>query len=106
MGAALGTIGNEADRRTDAHGTEVASLIVSAAPGASLYVADIYCGRPAGGGVSALIGALSWLAQSNVSVINISLVGPPNRALVDPAHLPLLRISQASRVTTTALALP
>lgn len=67
--------------RADAHGTEVASLIVSAAPGASLYVADIYCGRPAGGGVSALIGALSWLAQSNVSVINISLVGPPNRAL-------------------------
>lgn len=72
----------------DIHGTEVASLMVGsdrtfrgAAPGASLYIADIYCGQPAGGGVSALIGALSWLAQSNVGVINISLVGPPNRAL-------------------------
>lgn len=72
----------------DAHGTGVASLLVGrapgfagAAPGAALYAADVYCGRPLGGAASALAEALAWLAREQVPVINISLVGPANRTL-------------------------
>jgi subtilisin family serine protease len=68
-----------------AHGTEVASLIVGrsarfggAAPGATLYAADVYCGKPTGGAVDAIADALAWLVARHVPVINISLVGPPN----------------------------
>ena len=68
-----------------AHGTEVASLLVGssprfggAAPGASLYAADVYCGMPTGGAVDAIAEALAWLAGQRVPVINVSLVGPPN----------------------------
>lgn len=64
-----------------AHGSAVASLIVAAAPAATLYAADIYCGQPTGGAADALIGALSWLAREGVGVVNVSLVGPPNRLL-------------------------
>ena len=70
------------------HGTEVASLMVGraprfggAAPGASLYAADVYCGKPTGGAVDAIADALAWLAAQRVPVINISLVGPPNALL-------------------------
>jgi subtilisin family serine protease len=72
----------------DAHGTAVASLLVGqaarfhgAAPGATLYAADVYCGQPAAGSVDAVLQALAWLAQQAVPVVNISLVGPPNRLL-------------------------
>jgi len=65
----------------DAHGTAVASLIAHACPGAALFVADIYGGQPNGGSAAALVAAMAWLAQSRVSVINVSLVGPPNRTL-------------------------
>jgi hypothetical protein len=68
-----------------AHGTEVASLMVGrsarfggAAPGATLYAADVYCGKPGGGAVDAIAEALAWLVAQNVPVINVSLVGPPN----------------------------
>lgn len=67
-----------------AHGTAVASILVGergAAPGAALYAADVYGARPTGGGATAIVAALSWLVQSRVPVINVSLVGPPNRAL-------------------------
>jgi len=71
-----------------AHGTEVASLMVGrserfggAAPGASLYAADVYCGNPTGGAVDAIAEALDWLAGERVPVINVSLVGPPNSLL-------------------------
>lgn len=67
------------------HGTAVASLMVghgdkfrSAAAGAALYAADVYCGQPVGGALTTIAAALSWLAQEHVAVINISLVGPPN----------------------------
>ncbi|WP_374604181.1 S8 family serine peptidase [Arenimonas sp.] len=68
----------------DAHGTAVASLL--AAPtrrsgGGELFAADIYCGEPTGGAVTALAEALAWLAGERVAVINLSLVGPPNRLL-------------------------
>lgn len=68
-----------------AHGTAVASLMVgqdttfhSAAPGASLYAADVYCGQATGGSLSAIASAFSWLSQQQVPVINISLIGPAN----------------------------
>lgn len=64
-----------------AHGTTIAGLISSAAPGARIYAADIYGGAPAGGASSALARALGWLAQEDVAVINVSLVGPRNRVL-------------------------
>ncbi len=68
-----------------AHGTAVASLMVGrderfagADPGAVLYAADVYCGRPTGGAVDAIAASFAWLAQQGVPVINVSLVGPPN----------------------------
>lgn len=68
-----------------AHGTEVASLMVGrgarfggAAPGAPLYAADVYCGKPAGGAVDTIAEALAWLVAEHVPVVNVSLVGPPN----------------------------
>ena len=84
-----------------AHATAVASLIAGAsggfhgaAPGATLYVADVYGPTPTGGSAQAVASALAWLAQAKVPVVNISLVGPPNlllgaavRALVARGHL-------------------
>ena len=70
------------------HGTAVASLLVGhtgafrgAAPGAELYAADVFCGLPTGGSVEAVADALAWLVGERVAVINVSLVGPPNRML-------------------------
>lgn len=74
-------------RVTD-HATAVASLMVGqagafrgAAPGASLYVADVYGTTPAGGSAEAIARGLAWLAQNRVPVVNISLVGPRNRLM-------------------------
>ncbi|WP_374471905.1 S8 family serine peptidase [Phenylobacterium sp.] len=74
--------------KATAHATAVASLIAGAwgpfegaAPGATLYVADVYGPSPVGGSVSALVRGLAWMAENRVPVINISLVGPPNRLL-------------------------
>ncbi|MFZ2031568.1 MAG: S8 family serine peptidase [Vitreimonas sp.] len=71
---------------TTPHATAIASLLVGrgagvagAAPGAQVYVADIYGGQPTGGSAAALTRALSWLASEGVPVINVSLVGPRNR---------------------------
>lgn len=64
-----------------AHGTAVASLIANADPDAALFVADVYGGEATGGGAAAIVSAMAWLAQSHAAVINVSLVGPPNRAL-------------------------
>lgn len=70
------------------HGTAVASLMAGlaegfhgAAPGAQLYVADVYCGAVTGGAVDAIAEAFGWLSREKVPVINISLVGPPNAML-------------------------
>lgn len=72
--------------RAQPHGTAVASLLAGRAvahgPFArTLYAADIYCGQADGGTVVELVGALAWMAQQQVPVINISLIGGPNRAL-------------------------
>ena len=71
-----------------AHGTEVASLMVGrsarfggAAPGATLYAADVYCGKPTGGAVDEIAAAFAWLVAGHVRVINVSLVGPANALL-------------------------
>jgi subtilisin family serine protease len=71
-----------------AHGTAVASLLIGRAegfrgvrPDAELFAADVYCGRPTGGAVDALVEALGWLVQEKVAVINVSLVGPRNALL-------------------------
>jgi len=68
------------------HGTAVASLLVGsqgpfqgAASGAQLFVADVYGGNRAAGSATAIVAALGWLASHRPAVINISLVGPPNR---------------------------
>lgn len=67
-----------ADRRLpSAHGTAVASLLVAHAS-AELYAADVYCGAPTGGAVDAIVAAFGWMAQEEVPVINVSLVGPKN----------------------------
>ena len=70
------------------HGTETGSLLVGrhdgfagAAPGAQLFVADIYGNQPSGGSTGNLLRALDWMAQKRVAVINISLVGPANEPL-------------------------
>lgn len=80
-----------------AHATAVASLLAEAgggARGATLYVADIYGPTPSGGSAVALSRGLAWLAEAQVPVINVSLVGPPNlllaaavKALVARGHL-------------------
>lgn len=70
------------------HGTAVASLMVGhasalngAAPGSGLYAADVFCGLPTGGAVDTVAEAFAWLVRERVPVINVSLVGPPNRML-------------------------
>ena len=71
------------------HGTAVASLLVGSdgafrglQTGATLYAADVYCGAsPAGGSAEAVAEAMAWMAREQVSVINVSLVGAPNRLL-------------------------
>jgi subtilisin family serine protease len=83
-----------------AHGTAVASLLVTSAhadppsPPVELFAADVYCGDAAGGTSDALLEALAWLASEHVCVINVSLVGPANRLLevfvrrlVDRGHI-------------------
>jgi subtilisin family serine protease len=52
-----------------------------AAAGSELYAVDVYCGLPTGGAVDAVAEGFAWLAQEAIPVINVSLVGPPNRIL-------------------------
>jgi len=87
--------------RSRPHGLAVAALLVGeqgrfkgAAPGADLYVADVYGATPAGGSATAIAQALGWMAKARIGVVNVSLVGPPNlvleaavRALVARGHL-------------------
>ena len=68
------------------HGTAVASLLVGsqglfrgAATNARLFVADVYGGSRAAGSATSIVRALGWLSGHHPQVINISLVGPPNK---------------------------
>jgi len=87
-GAAIEQNGFAGAAKPTGHGTAVASLLVGnegpfhgAASGARLYVADVYGGSEAAGSASVLVRALAWLASKHPQVINISLVGPPNKLL-------------------------
>jgi hypothetical protein len=80
--------GCEGAATPSAHGTAVASLLVGrdaafqgAAPDSQLFAADVYCERPDGGSAEEIAHALAWLAREQVAVINVSLVGPPNKLL-------------------------
>jgi subtilisin family serine protease len=71
-----------------AHGTAIASLLVGSdddfhgcLAGARLYAADVYGGKPSGGGALEIASALDWLSQNKVAVTNISLTGPDNKLL-------------------------
>jgi subtilisin family serine protease len=87
--ASLQTWGCDGVAVPSEHGTAVASLLVGRdaafagvmAAHTDLYAADVYCGRATGGNVEALAQALAWLVHERVAVINVSLVGPPNRLL-------------------------
>ena len=65
------------------HGTAIASLISRSLQPRSrgLLAADIYGSDPAGGNATAIARALGWMAQRNVPVVTISLVGPDNSLL-------------------------
>ncbi len=85
-GASIEQSGFAGNPQPTGHGTAVASLIVGnqgpfrgAAPGASLFVADVYGGSRAAGSATSIARALSWLASKRPQVVNISLVGPQNR---------------------------
>jgi hypothetical protein len=85
-GAAIEQNGFAGRPQSTGHGTAVASLLVGnqgpfrgAASGAQLYVADVYGGNRAAGSATAIVKALGWLASHRPQVINISLVGPPNK---------------------------
>ena len=90
-GATIRQQGFAGAERPDAHGTAVASLLAGragsfagAAPGAALYVADVYGRSPAGGASTGVAEALAWMVRNDVPVVNVSLVGPRN-ALVEAA---------------------
>lgn len=73
--------------RAAAHGTAVASLLAGQAGGdrsVRLLAADVYGSTPRGGSAEAVTRALAWMAQSDVAVVNVSLVGPRN-ALMETA---------------------
>ena len=87
-GASIEQNGFSGSPQPTGHGTAVASLLVGsqgpfhgAAVGASLYVADVYGGNRAAGSATAIVRALGWLAGHRAQVINISLVGPPNKLI-------------------------
>lgn len=82
-------VDNESPPNT--HGTAIASIIASndpqalgLAPSAQIYAAEVFDKNDEQGEFAStvsLIKALNWLVTLDVSVINISLAGPPNRLL-------------------------
>lgn len=81
-----------------AHGTAVASLLVgrghgfrSAAAGLALYAANVYCGDARDGSIDRVADAFVWLDAAGVTVVNVSLVGPPNRLLAQLVRSTLAR---------------
>lgn len=77
--------------RPTAHGTAIASVLVGnerghkgLLPGAKLVAASVfYQGESGATGAttSALIAALDWMSSEGVTVVNMSLAGPPNQVL-------------------------
>ena len=81
----------ENDTPPNFHGTAIASIIVGndpaamgLAPRAEIYAAEVFDQTAEQGEFAStvsLIKALNWLVTQQVSVVNISLAGPPNRLL-------------------------
>lgn len=74
----------EGGRRSDLHGTAVASRLAAAAPGASIWAANVFTTVLDGQDVAsayAIARGLDWLSRQQVAVINLSLAGPPNPVL-------------------------
>jgi subtilisin family serine protease len=79
------------DSPPNVHGTAIASIILSSdplamglAPKAEIFAAEVFDQNEQQGEFAStvsLIKALNWLVTLDVSVINISLAGPPNRLL-------------------------
>ncbi|MFM9864282.1 MAG: S8 family serine peptidase [Micropepsaceae bacterium] len=68
----------------DAHGTAVASVIAEAAPGATVYAANVFTLSTDGREIAtadAIVRGLDWLATMRIAVINLSLTGPANPVL-------------------------
>lgn len=89
-GAAIRSHGCGGQSVPSAHGTAIASLMIGrgqhfagAAPGATLYAANVLCGAATDGSASAIARAFAWLERHQVPVIDISLVGPENALLKD-----------------------
>jgi len=62
------------------HGNAIASLLESTGV-TTIRAADVYGSDPAGGNALAIARALGWLAERDVKVVTISLVGPRNAVL-------------------------
>ncbi len=80
------------DGSTPDHGTAVAGLLVGNAetgfpgmlPGAELFAADVFHTNEDGESYSTLLSlvrGLDWLVEHGVTVINVSMTGPPNDLL-------------------------
>lgn len=77
--------------RPTAHGTAIASLLVGnerdhrgLIPDAHLVAASVFhasSNDSTGATTSALIAALDWMSSQGVTVVNMSLAGPPNQVL-------------------------
>ena len=87
-GTAIEQRGFAGDPQPTGHGTAVGSLLLGddgpfrgAARGAQLFVGDVYGGNPAAGSAASIVRALAWAASKRPTVINVSLIGPDNRAL-------------------------
>lgn len=71
------------------HGTAIATLLAghsaaSLLPGTPLYAANIFRQDAAGAPVATAVGfieALNWMGQQGVTVVNVSLAGPPNNLM-------------------------
>lgn len=109
-GVRAGTVGLAAQQgfatgapRANDHAAAIASLLTggsgvrASAPGAQLYVADIYGADPAGGNAAAIGQAIAWMVRQRVPIVVVSLTGPPN---------PLLArvVSAARRLGTVVVA--
>lgn len=61
------------------HGTAVAALLARKPGRVTIYAADVFGEGPRGGTTELLVKALGWMAEQRVPVVNVSMVGPPNR---------------------------
>ena len=76
------------------HGTSIAALMAGQSEvfhgvlsKAHIYSADLYCHGEGFVSTENLSAAIAWMAAQKVAVINISLVGPPNRSLENSVRM-------------------